>query len=166
MKKIKLGMFLLLFMTTFVAVSLAVENDAEGFREWLWGTDVSSMGSMKLMTSSENGNSTYIKNNDNMKWEGVPVEKIRYGFKNGKLYLVTINIKGLNQTQANNLKSRLKEKYGNAAEIAGGRLLEWKGPKSIISFTYFDSSVSNVSARGKAIVRFESVESIQSKIKK
>lgn len=106
-----------------------------------WGANISSIPNMQKTATSLEGIETYVKSGDNLKFEGLTLSRIEYGFVNGRLSAVTLRTKGAENW--NVLKSWAFGKYGAVTKVLNDERIEeygWQGKKVNITLNLYHSS--------------------------
>ena len=121
--KIPIIFFSLVFASSVFAQSFRSGSEPNGFRNLQWGTQLSTLSEMKYSKTSKAGGSfpvgtdsslfyldIYSKIGDELKVEGVKVERIEYGFWKGKFCEVTITL--TSNTNWLSLKKTIFSRFG------------------------------------------------------
>lgn len=135
----------LLCSTLIIVVSISVsafQNEPDGYNGIVWGTDISTLNDMKTVSVRSDSPDTkiYIRDGDTLRFGGVDLKGIEYGFLRGKFLSVTLKVKNLAQYVA--LKREVFERFGHGREL--NPLVEryfWDGATSKVSLiSAFDLS--------------------------
>ncbi len=125
MKIVKIGiiLFSLIFAGSVFAQSFKFGSEPNGFRNVIWGTDLPTLSGMEYYKTSTTGGSyseeqwgseihldIYWKVGDELRIEGVEVERIEYGFWRRKFCEVTMTAKGFKNWAS--LKEAILGKFG------------------------------------------------------
>lgn len=122
---------LILLITIILSMSsinsvYAFQSEPKDFRGIKWGTNISKLKHMMTLNIVNGNYKSYIRKNDSMKIRNADIEKITYGFYDGKFGSVIIDFKGFNNFIA--LKQLLTENYGNGdKEDWPWESYKWKG---------------------------------------
>ena len=116
------------------SVSLAFQNEPDGFRGLKWGTDITDLdGMIKVHVKDGNPDTTYYnRSGDTLQLWGTGLHYIQYTFYKGKLSVVRIGFDGQGKFKA--LKSHLISNYGKATRTSHS--FTWTGEMSHISFVH------------------------------
>ncbi len=113
----------------------------DGFRNIKWGTPLSEMQAMNLKfdVKSTEGIDVYRKDNDDLTYLDIPLEKINYGFYENGFCSVFLEIN--NKPLWDKMKKILSEKYGKPLDVFEGKDEKseeyiWQGDVSSIQMSY------------------------------
>lgn len=126
------------------SVTHAYVNEPDGFRDVVWGMSVSDMKGqldMKGQTKDYGGMQVYTRASDSLEIGTATVRNIEYAFWRGRLYSVTINYSGYDNSAA--LYQALKYKFG-AAHRPNRYMEKYVWYDGVTTHIYLDySEVSN-----------------------
>lgn len=136
------------FVSLFLYISFALsfvhafENEPDGFRGIVWGTDISQLKDMEFIkVDPKTGIRLYKRKKDNMKIGNANLDAIYYGFFNNKFYVVIAET--LFFTDFEELKRACFENFGKGDQP---RLYFdeyfWDGEKVKISLIYDRASIN------------------------
>lgn len=132
-------LFLYIFLSTNI---YAFENEPDGFRGIVWGTDISQLKDMEFVkVDPKTGIKLYKRKKDNMTIGNANLDAIYYGFFDNKFYVVIAET--LFFTDFEELKKACFENFGKGEQP---RLYFdeyfWNGEKVKISLIYDRSSIN------------------------
>ncbi|MFA5156037.1 MAG: hypothetical protein WC532_01425 [Candidatus Omnitrophota bacterium] len=137
--------FILLSIFIFTQDIFAYQNEPKGgFRGMAWRADITNFKDLKL--DRKDGNFLiYVKENDDLDFEGILAEKIEYEFFNNKFQQVNFYF---NLIKADDVRKKLLEKYGNlgSRDNSISNLIQWQGTSTGIDL-FIDSSGCKVKFR-------------------
>lgn len=124
-------------------LTLAFQNEPDGFRGMGWGTDIALVKNMQLIKTNPAEAKLYIKSDDSLTIGGATLESIIYGFNpEGKFESVTISLKDYKNFLA--LKLDCFKKYGDVEELEDSTGNEekylWQGKTTNIYLTFSRST--------------------------
>jgi hypothetical protein len=107
------------------ALSLAYQNEPDGFREIKWQTPQTKIKGLKLIKKYD-GIVEYAKSRENLDFAGIKATQILYRFVDQKLAGVTMQFEPCDRVKYNLLKVVLNAKFGEGKSI-GGKEIFWTG---------------------------------------
>ena len=135
------GVVLLVFLSAMLYVySSATPREPEDFRGLKWGSGIARAQGMKLL--AEDGDlKFYQKDNDSMKMEDVPLDKIVYGFYKDRFYSVMVYYNAQNNFEK--LRKTFTSWYGDPTqpEQNSGKYF-WNGESINLLLSYETASQS------------------------
>lgn len=121
-----------LFICAGIARAAAAEGEPEGFAGLRWGTPMEGLQPMKYIGTDTAGIALYERPGDDHVYGGARVNSIEYGFKNGRLAMVTLKVNSLLHYLL--MKEEAFRRYGEGEELAGRTdSYVWKGAATEIS---------------------------------
>ena len=113
------------------SLSLAFQNEPDGFRDLPWGADFASLEGMTAVEARNgDGRTVYAtRAGDTLRHMGTEVESILYRFYGGKLSAVTIAFTGKERYKA--IAARLLSAHGRATRTSHS--ITWTGETTRIS---------------------------------
>jgi hypothetical protein len=112
----------------------------EGFRGIKWGQNLSSINGLKYqpdLPGLDKSVKYYTRDGDVNDFEGISLDKIIYGFKNGRLLNISLFIKGKRNWDA--LKGKVFNSYGEGPKVPNPENREWyywETPKIGVTLIY------------------------------
>jgi hypothetical protein len=133
--KYKYWLITFIFLTVsfgMIGRSAAFPGEPRGFGGFTWGTAREDLGLMKYVGTDDAGNLLYEKPGDVPCFGRARLAAVEYGFKNGRLAVVTLKVDSLLQYLL--LQDETVKRYGHGEEIAGQKeSYTWSGANTRIS---------------------------------
>lgn len=132
----KYFVFLLLLFSTLIYS----QEQLDGFRDWKWGTMLKDVESqLKKSSNKLPGFAAYDKIDEDLKFEGLEVRLITYGFKKKVFRAVNIGVK---TSDLDKIVEIFTKKYGEPKKTETSFLTnwEWHLNSADMSITYFPTA--------------------------
>lgn len=114
---------------------------SQGFRGFAWGKSLADFKGMNFIFYGESteGIRFYYRDKEDLTYQGIPLEKIRYGFYQDQFCAVILDI--YDKPQWDKMRQILSEKYGPPEDILGAGDKEseqylWAGKLTAIQLLY------------------------------
>ena len=116
------------------SVSIAFQNEPDGFRGIKWGSDITDLNDMVKVTVKDGDPDTtyYNRSGGTLQLWGTSLHYIQYVFYKGRFSVVRIGFSGQGEFEA--LKSNLISNYGKATRTSHS--YTWTGKMTHISFLH------------------------------
>ncbi len=122
-KQLKNRLIVCIFLVVIFGIiggdAMAQPGEPEGFSGYAWGTPMEQMGALTYVGRDETGDMLYEKPLAAAHFGRARLAGIAYGFKNGRLALVTLKVDSMLQYLL--LKDEAMKRYGNGEQVPGER---------------------------------------------
>lgn len=129
---LRLGIKLCLFIPVIIFFSagliLAYQNEPEGFRDIKWQTEKRQISGLRFH-QRYSGYVEYVKDNEDLNFEGAKATRILYTFIDNKLETVTLQFEPSDEARYNFLRDSLISKFGEG-EAIGKKDIFWRGEET------------------------------------